>query len=36
MKAVGKPFVAGKHELLPIPSLQIALSNNQLTQNPNY
>jgi hypothetical protein len=36
MKASGKPFVEGKHELLPIPSLQIALSNNQLTQNPNY
>ncbi|MCP9768309.1 RagB/SusD family nutrient uptake outer membrane protein [Lacihabitans sp. LS3-19] len=36
MKASGKPFVTGKHELLPIPSLQIALSNNQLTQNPNY
>lgn len=36
MKSTGKSFVAGKHELLPIPALQIALSNNQLTQNPNY
>lgn len=36
MKSAGKSFVAGKHELLPIPALQIALSNNQLTQNPNY
>lgn len=36
MKAAGKPFVKGKHELLPIPALQIALSGNKLTQNPNY
>jgi starch-binding outer membrane protein, SusD/RagB family len=36
MKASGKVFIKGKHELLPIPALQIALSNNKLTQNPNY
>ncbi|MFT4033424.1 MAG: RagB/SusD family nutrient uptake outer membrane protein [Siphonobacter sp.] len=36
MQAVGKNFVAGKHELLPIPSLQIALSGNKLVQNPGY
>lgn len=36
MQAAGKNFVSGKHELLPIPSLQIALSGNKLTQNPNY
>jgi hypothetical protein len=37
MHAAGKPnFVAGKHELLPIPSSQILLSGNQLTQNPGY
>jgi hypothetical protein len=29
-------FVAGKHELLPIPNSQILLSGNQLTQNPGY
>jgi len=37
MIASGKTnFVAGKHELLPIPSSQILLSGNRLTQNPNY
>lgn len=37
MHAAGKTnFVAGKHELLPIPNSQILLSGNQLTQNPNY
>jgi hypothetical protein len=35
--ATGKTnFVAGKHELLPVPSSQISLSGNLLTQNPNY
>lgn len=29
-------FMAGKHELLPIPSLQIALSGGKLVQNPGY
>lgn len=32
----GKAFVAGKHELLPIPQTQIDLSKNVLKQNPNY
>lgn len=36
MKAAGKNFVAGKNELLPIPSLQIELSGQKLTQNPMY
>jgi hypothetical protein len=37
MQASGKTnFVAGKHELLPIPSVQIQLSGNKLTQNPGY
>ncbi|GAB4014780.1 RagB/SusD family nutrient uptake outer membrane protein [Spirosoma koreense] len=36
MRAAGKNFVAGKNELLPVPSLQIQLSNNQLDQNPGY
>jgi starch-binding outer membrane protein, SusD/RagB family len=36
MIAAGKNFVAGKHELLPIPNSQILLSGNKLTQNPNY
>lgn len=29
-------FMAGKHELLPVPSLQIALSGGRLTQNPGW
>lgn len=36
MKAAGKNFVAGKHELLPVPALQIELSGGRLTQNPGY
>jgi starch-binding outer membrane protein, SusD/RagB family len=36
MQAAGKSFIAGKHELLPIPALQIALSGGKLVQNPNY
>jgi hypothetical protein len=37
MQASGKSnFVAGKHELLPIPNSQILLSGNKLQQNPNY
>lgn len=36
MQAAGKNFVAGKHELLPIPSLQIQLSGGLLDQNPGY
>jgi starch-binding outer membrane protein, SusD/RagB family len=37
MHAAGKTnFVAGKHELLPLPTTQILLSGNTLTQNPGY
>ncbi|GAB3985800.1 RagB/SusD family nutrient uptake outer membrane protein [Spirosoma daeguense] len=36
MKAHGKNFVAGKHELFPIPQNQIQLSGGVLTQNPGY
>lgn len=36
LKASGKNFVAGKNELLPIPSLQIELSGGKLTQNNGY
>ncbi len=36
MQAAGKKFVAGKHELLPIPALQIELSGGRLVQNPGY
>jgi hypothetical protein len=36
MQAAGKNFVAGKHELLPVPSLQIALSGGKLDQNNGY
>jgi len=36
MRGHGKNFVAGKHERLPIPSVQIALSGGRLAQNPGY
>jgi hypothetical protein len=37
LQASGKTnFIAGKHELLPIPNSQILLSGNRLSQNPNY
>lgn len=36
MKAHGKNFVAGKHELFPIPQTEIALSGGNLVQNPGY
>ncbi|WP_420151018.1 RagB/SusD family nutrient uptake outer membrane protein [Spirosoma sp.] len=36
MKAHGKNFVAGKHELFPIPQTQIQLTGGALTQNPGY
>jgi starch-binding outer membrane protein, SusD/RagB family len=36
MNAVGKHFVAGKHELLPVPNSQIQLSGGKLSQNPGY
>ena len=36
LNAVGKHFIQGKHELLPIPNSQIQLSGGKLTQNPFY
>jgi hypothetical protein len=36
MKAVGKNFVDGKHELLPLPQTEIDLSGGNLAQNPGY
>ncbi|GAB3513474.1 RagB/SusD family nutrient uptake outer membrane protein [Spirosoma knui] len=36
LRAHGKNFVAGKHEVFPIPQPQIQLSGGQLTQNPGY
>jgi starch-binding outer membrane protein, SusD/RagB family len=36
MQALGKPFVEGKHELLPIPQTEIDLSGGNLSQNPGY
>ncbi len=36
LQKTGKKFVKGTHELLPIPALQIALSNGKLTQNNGY
>jgi hypothetical protein len=29
-------FVAGKHELFPIPAIEIQLAGNRWSQNPNY
>ncbi len=36
LRAHGKAFVDGKHELFPIPQAEIDLSNGKLTQNPGY
>lgn len=36
LRAHGKNFVDGKHELFPIPQAQIDLSKGQLMQNPGY
>lgn len=36
LRAHGKPFVDGKHELFPIPQDEIVASSNKLTQNPGY
>ena len=36
LRAHGKTFVDGKHELFPIPQAQIDLSAKRLIQNPNY
>lgn len=36
LRAHGKPFVDGKHEVFPIPQAQIDLSGNRLIQNNGY
>ncbi|MEK7253323.1 MAG: RagB/SusD family nutrient uptake outer membrane protein [Bacteroidota bacterium] len=36
MRPAGKNFVAGKHELLPVPQAEIDLSNGRLQQNQGY
>jgi len=36
MKAVGKNFVDGKHELLPIPQTEVDLTSGKIGQNPGY
>ncbi len=36
LRAHGKAFIDGKHELFPIPQAQIDLSGARLIQNPNY
>ncbi len=36
LQALGKPFVAPKHNLFPIPQRQIDLSGNKISQNPGY
>ena len=36
MRAHGKNFVDGKHELFPIPQAQRDLSGGRMTQNPGY
>jgi len=36
MKAVGKNFIAGKHELLPIPQTEIDLTGGLIRQNQGY
>jgi hypothetical protein len=36
LRAHGKAFVDGKHEVFPIPQLQRDLSGNRLTQNNGY
>ncbi|HYO21089.1 MAG TPA: hypothetical protein VER36_01705 [Flavisolibacter sp.] len=36
LRAHGKPFVDGKHEVFPIPQAQRDLSGGRLSQNPGY
>jgi starch-binding outer membrane protein, SusD/RagB family len=36
MKAAGKTFVNGKHELFPLPQTEIDLTDGKLIQNPGY
>ncbi|MDQ6755503.1 MAG: RagB/SusD family nutrient uptake outer membrane protein, partial [Bacteroidota bacterium] len=36
LRALGKPYIDGKHDLFPIPQHEIDLSNGKLIQNPGY
>jgi hypothetical protein len=36
LRAHGKAYVDGKHDLFPIPQRQIDLSGGKLSQNPGY
>lgn len=36
LRAHGKPYIDGKHDLFPIPQHEIDLSNGKLMQNPGY
>jgi hypothetical protein len=36
MQALGKTFVGGKHELMPIPQTEIDLTSEKIKQNPMY
>ena len=36
LQAVGKNFVVGRDELMPVPQAQIDLSKGILTQNPGF
>jgi len=36
MTAVGKNFITGRHELLPIPQTEIDLTGKRISQNPGY
>jgi len=36
LRALGKPYIDGKHNLFPIPQIEINLSNGKLLQNPGY
>ncbi len=36
LQAQGKPVIAGKHELFPIPQNQLAIKGSLLTQNPSW
>jgi starch-binding outer membrane protein, SusD/RagB family len=36
IRALGKPFVDNKHELLPLPQTEIDLTGGKISQNPNY
>ena len=36
LQSLGIPFIIGKHELFPIPQVQISLSDGILQQNPGW